>query len=141
MEFYHSLPIQIRFNDIDLAQHVNNSVYQEYFDLGRLNYFEKAMGKAMADSGLSMVIASCKVDFFKPLFLTDSTFVETRVDALGTKSLEMVQRIMHKGESEPRAVAVTVMVCFNYASQVSENIPDTWKEKIRRFEHRQVRDK
>ncbi len=141
MEFYHSLPIQIRFNDIDLAQHVNNSVYQEYFDLGRLNYFEKVMGKAMRFSGLSLVIASCKVDFFKPLFLHDAVYVETRVEVLGTKSLEMVQRIMHRGEPEPRALAVTIMVCFNYATQVSENLPDLWKDKIRKFEHLNVRDK
>ncbi len=30
-------PIQIRFNDIDLLGHVNNTIIQEYFDFGGYN--------------------------------------------------------------------------------------------------------
>ena len=101
MKFNHSLPVQIRFNDTDPAQHVNNSVYQEYLDLGRLAYFRKVMGRTMVFNDLSLVIASIKIDFFKPVLLSDRIRVETRITTLGNKSLEMVQRWSGRGRRSP----------------------------------------
>jgi acyl-CoA thioester hydrolase len=141
MNFYHSIPVQIRFNDTDPAQHVNNSVYQEYFDLGKVSYFREVTGQAMDFYGVSMVVASYKVDFFQPVFLEDKIEVKTRISVVGTKSLEMVQSLCKVGESSPKAVSVTIMVCFNYSTQRSEGLPEVWKEKIRTFEHNECTDK
>ena len=38
--FHHTLPLQLRFNDVDLLGHVNNSVYFAFYDLGKSRYFE-----------------------------------------------------------------------------------------------------
>ena len=40
-DFHHSIPVQIRFNDIDMLGHVNNTVYFSFFDLGKARYFEE----------------------------------------------------------------------------------------------------
>jgi acyl-CoA thioester hydrolase len=141
MNFYHSIPVQIRFNDADPAQHVNNTVYQEYFDLGKVSYFREVTENPMNFNGISMVVASFKVDFFQPVFLDDKIEVKTRISVLGTKSLEMVQHLYKVGESSPKAVSVTIMVCYNYSTQLSEGIPEAWKEKIRSFEHNECMDK
>lgn len=141
MNFHHSHPVQIRFNDTDPAQHVNNSVYQEYLDLGRLAYFRKVMGRSMVFNALSMVIASIKIDFFTPVVLGDRIRVKTRISSLGSKSLEMVQQVVRAGEEEPCAVATTVLVCFNYRHQQSEVIPSRWREKIVAFEQGGVLEK
>lgn len=37
IEFHHSLPIQLRFNDVDKFGHVNNTVYFSFYDLGKQN--------------------------------------------------------------------------------------------------------
>lgn len=37
------LPLQIRFNDIDLLGHVNNEMYFAYMDLGKMRYFQEMM--------------------------------------------------------------------------------------------------
>ncbi len=132
INFYHTLPLQIRFNDIDLAQHVSNSVYQEYFDLGRLGYFEKVF------DGLSMVIVSFKVDFYLPVFLFDKIRVLTKMVKIGHKSLEMIQQIVGDGETAPRAEATTIMVCYNYGTLSSEVLPDAWKKAFTQFERNEV---
>ena len=141
MNFYHSLPVQIRFNDTDPAHHVNNSVYQEYFDLGKVSYFREVTGQAMNFKGVSMVVASYKVDFFQPVFLDDTIEVKTRISVVGTKSIEMVQHLYKIGDPSPKAISTTIMVCFNYSTQVSEELPADWKEKIRSFEHYECTDK
>jgi acyl-CoA thioester hydrolase len=141
MNFYHSIPVQIRFNDADPAQHVNNTVYQEYFDLGKVSYFREVTGNPMNFKGISMVVASYKVDFLQPVFLDDSIEVKTRISVVGTKSLEMVQHLYKSGETSPKAISTTIMVCFDYSTQLSEVIPEAWKEKIRSFEHNECTDK
>ena len=42
--FRHSIPVQLRFNDIDILGHLNNSVYFTLFDLGKTRYFEAVHG-------------------------------------------------------------------------------------------------
>jgi acyl-CoA thioester hydrolase len=32
IQFHHSVPIQLRFNDFDVLGHVNNSVYFTFYD-------------------------------------------------------------------------------------------------------------
>lgn len=38
--FRHRIPLQIRFNDIDLLGHVNNTVYFSFYDTGKARYME-----------------------------------------------------------------------------------------------------
>ena len=38
-DFKHVTPIQIRFVDIDRLDHVNNACYLNFFELGRVKYF------------------------------------------------------------------------------------------------------
>lgn len=141
MEFFHSVPVQIRFNDVDIAQHVNNAVYQEYFDLGRLAYFKDVIGEPMNFDGVAPVIAGIKIDFYQPVLLYDQIKVVTRITMLGNKSIEMVQQIIAGNEPVLRAESVTVMVCFHYGKQVSHPLPEEWKMKILAFEGGEVKIK
>jgi acyl-CoA thioester hydrolase len=43
--FRHSVPVQIRFADIDVNGHVNNVVFQHYFDLAKVGYFNTILGE------------------------------------------------------------------------------------------------
>ena len=38
-----STPIQIRFSDCDMLQHVNNAIYLQYFETARINFFRKEL--------------------------------------------------------------------------------------------------
>ena len=38
-------PIQKRFSDVDPFQHVNNVSQQMYFDVGKMEFYEKVLGK------------------------------------------------------------------------------------------------
>lgn len=37
--YRHHQPIQLRFNDIDMLGHVNNTLYFEYMDMAKTRYF------------------------------------------------------------------------------------------------------
>ncbi len=36
LQFRSSIPIQVRFSDVDMMGHVSNTVYQYYFDASKL---------------------------------------------------------------------------------------------------------
>ena len=134
MKKEHSLPVQIRFNDIDLAGHVYNAKYQEFFDLARVKYFEDILGDLMNWTDNSLIIASVKVDYLQSIFLKDKIEIVSHVTSLGEKSFEMTQWVLKNELSEPAAVGKTIMVCFDMTTRTSKIIPQEWREKFMKFE-------
>ena len=70
MEFKHSVPVQLRFNDADALGHVNNSVYFTFYDLGKTEYFKAVRGGEIPKE-VDIVVAHAEVDFIAPVFLND----------------------------------------------------------------------
>ena len=133
-EFRYIEPIQIRFNDIDGQQHVNNAVYQQFFDIGRAGYFTEISGEEYQTGGKSVVVASVQTDFRKPIFLHDKIQVETGVRTIGNKSLTMEQRITDSANGEVKSTCTTVFVGFDYDRQETMKIPDSMRMMIEKFE-------
>lgn len=132
--FQHILPVQIRFNDIDGFGHVNNATFQEYFDLGRVDYFKKAFHGQLFTKELALLIASIKTDFMTPVHLHDQVEVRTKVFELGNKSLKMLQHVVDTQSNQVKAVCVSVMVCFRTSDNQSELIPQAWRDKFKEME-------
>lgn len=134
MKVNYNTPIQIRFNDIDLAGHVYNAKYPEYFDLARIGYFKKVLGTLINWNETALVIASIKIDYIAPVYLDDNIKISSQVISLGEKSFEMFQQVIKEGITEPVATGKTVMVCFDIQKRESKKIPENWRKKFIDFE-------
>lgn len=66
--FRHTLPLQLRFNDIDLLGHVNNSVYFSFYDLGKARYFETVKAQNIDWKKADVVVANVNADFLSPIY-------------------------------------------------------------------------
>ena len=129
-------PIQIRFNDIDGQQHVNNAVYQQYYDIGRAGYFTEISGTEYQTGGQSVVVASVQTNFLKPIFLHDRIQIETRVVRIGNKSLIMEQQITDREIGDIKSTGTTVFVGFDYDKQETILISDKLKNLIEKYEQK-----
>lgn len=127
-------PVQIRFNDIDGQRHVNNAVYQCYYDIGRAGYFTEISGSEYQTGGKSVVVASVQTDFLIPIFLHDKIQVETRVKKIGNKSLVMEQRITEPESGDVKSTCQTVFVGFDYEKQETMVITDEMRHMIINYE-------
>ena len=87
------MPLQMRFNDIDMLGHLNNSVYLTFMDLAKTRYFQAALGDKLRWGEIGVVIVNINCDFCKPTFFDDVIEVETAVVAIGEKSLTLEQRV------------------------------------------------
>ncbi|OFX62210.1 MAG: hypothetical protein A2046_00875 [Bacteroidetes bacterium GWA2_30_7] len=131
--FKHSVPVQIRFNDLDLMGHVNNTEYINYFGVGRLKYFDLVFENIIDWKNFGVVLVKTTVDYLKPIYLHDSIIVYSRTNQVGTKSFEMEQAIYNQN-MELNAINKSVIVCYDFFKKISIEIPVAWKEKIRNFE-------
>ena len=94
--FRHRTPIQIRFNDLDAYQHVNNNVYFSFYDLGKENYFSTVLCSDFRLQPVVPLVASIHADFIEPILYEDQIVIETRVSRLGNKSFTLQQRAVNQ---------------------------------------------
>jgi len=133
-----STTVQVRFVDIDRMGHVNNATVLTYFEIGRLAYFDKLIGKSNDWIGRGLILAHTEVDYIQPIFVDDEIKVYSRVVKFGNKSFEIENLLVkiQNGEEVFTAFATSVIVCMNYKEKKTVVIPDQWKEKLNAFEQK-----
>ena len=134
MKFLHKTPIQIRFNDIDIMAHVNNSVYQNYFDMARMRYFELVFESKMNWEERALVLAKITIEYLNPIFLEEEIVVLSKVYKLGNKSLHMKQEIINLESNEIKAQNDAVLVAFGSKENKAILLPEEWRKEILKFE-------
>ncbi|WP_165020353.1 MULTISPECIES: acyl-CoA thioesterase [unclassified Dysgonomonas] len=136
--FKTTLPIQIRFSDIDALGHINNNIYFSYFDLGKTDYFEKIKSSLVNWTEGIVVIAHISVDFFSPIYYKEIVAVDTKVIKLGEKSGVCLQQIRNIKTNEIKCRCESVFVTYNPDTQSSMAIPDIWRKAISEFEGKEL---
>ena len=133
----HILPLQIRFNDIDMMGHVNNAVIMEFFDLGKSQYFAEAGIPVTPEEGdFTVMVVHIEVDFHSQIRWGDSIAVTSFVSNWGNKSLRVKQQIINTVTGQPCATCSTVMSGYSRSSHTSAVIPDEVKERVMRFDNK-----
>jgi acyl-CoA thioester hydrolase len=131
------LPIQVRFSDVDIMGHVSNTVYQTYYDSGKVDYFDRVMPD-MDFVNIGVVGASVKIDYLKPIFMKTRILVETRVATLGHKSLTMEHYLVDECTNEILSTCTAVLVCYAIKEQKSIPLPDKWRKSILEYDENVV---
>jgi acyl-CoA thioester hydrolase len=136
IKYKHCTPIQIRFDDVDIAGHVNNAVYFSFLNYARMVYLKDVTGNNYDWNNFGLVIVNMNIDFFEPIFMDDTVEVCTKVVKLGNKSMEMVQGVFKDTEKGKVEVASckTILVGYDYAKKESLSIPSELKEKLVEYE-------
>ncbi len=134
LNFYHSIPVQVRFGDIDRLEHVNNSVYQQYYDLGKLSYFDDVLLEQMDWNVEGLVLASIAIEFHVSIRKYDVVEVLSKVFEIGNKSLKMRQQIFNHTTGQVASSSVSVLVNFSNVDGKTLPIPARWRQQIAQFE-------
>lgn len=132
--FHHHSPIQVRFSDIDMMNHVNNSIQTTYCDVARMQYFNDVFNLSVARTEQSLIVASLHVDFKKPIFMKESIWVLNKIVEIGHKSITMAQQIITDDNKEIKSRAITVLTGYNHLLLKSIVIPEKWQADIENFE-------
>jgi acyl-CoA thioester hydrolase len=134
-EYKFSIPINIRYSDLDAQWHVNHTRFLSFMEQARFEYlmllglFE---GKSFLD--LRVIVADVHVSYLAPIQIGQNVQVKTRTEKIGTKSIlfsyvlddDINGMIFAKGE--------VVSVAYDFRKQKSITVPKEWRKKISDFE-------
>ena len=136
--FLCTTPVQIRYTDYDMQGHINNSIYFNFFDTAKMDYFKKVRGNNMHWEDVTVVIANMNIDFYSPTRYFENVAVETQTTHLGNKSLTLVHRLVNTDDHQVKCVCSTVMVYLDPKTQQPAAIPQYWRQAIRDYEGRDL---
>jgi acyl-CoA thioester hydrolase len=134
-DFRFSIPIQIRYGDLDPQWHVNNARFLTFFEHARLEYLmQLGLFDGHDFSNLGLIVADAHVAFLAPINPQEKVRVYMRVTRLGNKSMNMEFLIENEETGEAKSRAEYVMVTYDYHSLKSVPIWHEWRAKIAAFE-------
>jgi len=124
-----SVPLQIRFADVDMARHVHNAVFLHWFEAARMALLEQFIAPDHDWRGEGLILARNEVDYRMPVRLTDQMEAEAWCGTIGNKSFDLLYAIRRIGGDRPGICAEgrSVMVCFNYHANASIALPGSWR--------------
>lgn len=127
--------VQIRFNDIDMFGHLNNSVYIQFFDMGKYAYFRQFMTDTFGSEPTAPVVANINCDFLEPTKIDERLEVLTAITEIADSSMVLQQRIISSA-GRVKCTARTIMVNIDLATGRPTTVSDEWRKKISDYENR-----
>ncbi|MDD6553912.1 MAG: thioesterase family protein [Prevotellaceae bacterium] len=138
IQFHHNFPLQVRFFDADVFGHINNSIYFQYYDTAKMDYFH-AIGVDV-DKNHATVTAHIDADFLQQIHTTDKHIeVQTAVTHIGHKSFTLVQRLIDSETKEVKCVGTSIIVAYDLEKEQSVEVWPDWIAAIEKFEGRSLR--
>ena len=128
--FFHWTEIRVRFRDLDALNHVNNAVFNTYFEEARVQFIEEIPEfKSSVQSGFSFVLVHLELDYIKPILLKDTILIGSAVEEFGNSSIQGFQAIYSKDDHELKAVAKTTGVWFDLKKNRPARLPELKNRK------------
>ena len=124
-----SVPIHVRWRDVDALRHVNNAVYFTYFEIARTKYYEEVFG-AKGVEDIDFILASIRCDFIEPILYGTSVEVRIGIPVVGSSSFDFSYEICRTAENRVVSRASSTQVLFDYGTNQKRSITPTWLEQV-----------
>lgn len=123
--------IHVRFSDLDILGHVNNSVYLSYFEIARVHYFGELLGKNWNWKKYTVVLVKNEIEYLRPVHLHDEVFVELNTSHIGEKSFTLSYKVYVDGNQH--AKGSSVLVAWDAEKGTSMSIHPLMKDALQQL--------
>tara|TARA_R110002124_G_scaffold77578_1_gene207789 strand:+ start:1777 stop:2223 length:447 start_codon:yes stop_codon:yes gene_type:complete len=122
--FYHWHKLTIRFSDVDALQHVNNAVFNTYYEESRLRFLGEyfQMNKEYHE-GRSFVMVRSEIEYLGQIKFPDTILIGTGISKVGNSNLDAFQGIYNAESKKLLSVAKTTGVWFDVKNQKPVRLP------------------
>ena len=127
--FRHMIPLQIRFNDVDKFGHVNNTIYFQFYDTAKTDYFASVC-KGVDWERVAIVVVKIEAEFVAQIKANSHIAARTRVVKVGHKSFHLQQDVIDTDTQEVKSRCLSVMVLYDLEHQQTMPFPDDWRRAI-----------
>lgn len=88
-----SLPMPVRWRDMDAFGHVNNAAYLGYVEEARVAWF-RSLGDDWASGRSAPILAAVTMNYRRPMRWPEDVVVELLAERLGNRSVTLGHRIV-----------------------------------------------
>ena len=128
---------RVPFCDVDMMRHVNNVAYARWAETMRTEYFGDVLqGSIGGTSGI--ILARTEIVYERPIAYRESVAVGGRVGKIGGKSFAFETEVWSEEHGVRCATIGCTLVAFDYETQQTIVVPDSWRETIAAYENATV---
>jgi len=121
---------KIRYADTDRQNHVNNAVFNQFLETGRIELLYNPI-HPLSNNGCSFVIVSLRMDYIKVIQWPGMVKIGTMVTRIGNSSIQLLQGIYQ--DNQVVAVAESTIVHVDNQSTLSIPLSASSKEKLQKY--------
>jgi acyl-CoA thioester hydrolase len=136
-EFRFQHPVAVRFADLDVLGHVNHLAFLEILETGRVAYYQQVLGMQSVWE-LGFVLAELRVRYLASALLGQTLVVHFGVRWMKRSSSGFGFELRDQASGQLLAEGEGVQVYVNRQSGRSAPLPDSYRERIGRFEGRSM---
>ncbi|MBM4176882.1 MAG: acyl-CoA thioesterase [Ignavibacteria bacterium] len=132
------LKFRVRSYEIDFQNVVNNAVYFNYFEMGRIDY-RKQMGVKMYPNGsfsdgLLFFVVKNSCEYYEPCSIDDEITLYTRIAFIKNSSFGFEQVLFNNSSGKFAAFGSDVIVNVDYKTRQRAVIPEGLIDEIKKFD-------
>ena len=131
--FRHVMPLQIRFNDVDKFGHVNNTIFFQFYDTAKTDYFASVC-KGVDWERVAIVVVKIEAEFIAQIKAGCHIAARTRVVKMGHKSFHLEQDVIDTDTQEVKCRCMSIMVLYDLVHQQAMPFPDEWRHAISEYD-------
>lgn len=125
----------IRFNDIDILGHLNNTVYFSLFDTAKADYLQKVMRGEVDWRRVESVIGTVNCTFINSCFYGEPLDIYTRCEDISNKTYTLRQVLINRDTEELKAICTTIMVSYDPDSHRSTEVSQRFRTAVEEYEN------
>lgn len=115
----YSVPMEVRFKDVDGLGHVNNAVYLTFLEHVRMKYFTEEAGST-SEKDFPFILAHAAIDYKAPMRIDAKPVVKMWTSRIGGKSWDFDYEIRDAQKGTLYATAKTVQVAYDYTLEKTD---------------------
>lgn len=114
-----TVPVDVRFNDVDGMGHVNNALYLTYLEHCRMRFFTEVAG-SKSERDFPFILAHAALDYKFPIKMNAQPQVKMWTSRIGGKSWDFDYEIKDRKTGVVYATGKTVQVAYDYRIEKSD---------------------
>lgn len=126
----YTVPVDVRFNDVDGLGHVNNAIYLTFLEHARMKFFTEEAGST-SEKDFPFILAHAALDYKKPIKMGAELEVTMWTSRVGGKSWDFDYEVRDRRTKELYATGKTVQVAYDYQLEKSDVLEGDLKELVK----------
>ncbi len=137
-EFRHIIKEEVKFHEVDLMGVVNNAVYFNYFEDGRVAYvkdLKKRYGlKILLEGNSFFIMARNECNYIIPAEFEDKLEIRTKIDFVKNTSFGFIHKVINTTTGKTIAEGAGVVVHIDIMTKKKAPLPEEFYNAVKDYE-------